>query len=179
MNDQPGSSYRCGGHYVRVAAWTDCIISAHSIIVGGAPIQAGHYPSGYVAHVQVVITVHVAVERVAHGDIQQIAGRATYANPVSTKAAACGHWPLPQPNVSLCRNFADARNPGRDLRLCPGHVRRGARCEWRRCVRDTVLPWQTCAAAERSQSQHDISSKNNRTRYRKAPAIASFPHEAC
>jgi hypothetical protein len=70
MNDQSDGSHRRNCHYLGVVAWASRIISAYPIVVRRARIQAGHNPASHVAHIQIVVSVHMAAERIARGNIQ-------------------------------------------------------------------------------------------------------------
>src|SRR5207244_12949920 len=131
-------------HPSRVAALTGRIIRSHAVIISRALAQAGHNPPSRIAHVQVVVTVHVVAKRVARRDVQSVANRAAYALPVRHKAAACRRRRhLRRANFSLGWNLPPVLQIERTLWVGPRHVRAHTPLEYRQCAPTRTLPWHT------------------------------------
>src|SRR5437870_10077796 len=110
----------------------------------------------HVAHVQVVVAVHVTAERVARGDIQQVAFRPAYAIPGRHKAAA--RRGCRQNSFNSRGNFIRVWKLKRARRPRPRLMSSGTGAE--RCAGNGVSLRQTDVAGERSKSQC-YTTKNN------------------
>ena len=66
-----GARHGPQAHNVGVSARSRDVVPAYPIIVDGVWLKTGDVPTGHVAHVQVLITIHEAVglKRTVRGDI--------------------------------------------------------------------------------------------------------------
>src|SRR5207253_6371253 len=87
IDNQPSSTSRRGGHYVRITTNADRVVSTHSVVVGCAWAQPAHMAARQAAHLQVLIPAHVAAKGAAGGDVQPVAGRSADAIPIGDKTA--------------------------------------------------------------------------------------------
>src|SRR5437870_1575893 len=158
VDDESKTSRGRGCHYIRVADCAGRIISAHAIVVGSALAQAGHDASSHVPHVQVVVTVNVAIERSACGDIESIVDRAAYFLPSRHKAAARRRYHLQRATFYLRLAWHRVLQTERAFRVGPRFMRPHGRREFRKI---RIPPWRTRVRAECSESQDHASSKNN------------------
>src|SRR5262249_29850025 len=61
-------------------------------VISCSPVQSSHHTSSRITDIQVVITIHIAVERIARGNIEQITLGAAYRLPTRHEAGACRRW---------------------------------------------------------------------------------------
>ena len=90
MNRQAGSRLSRNRARFRIAGWCGGIVSANPVVIRRAPAQPGHYSTGHVANVEVVIPTDKTVKRAARGHVQQVSLRARYAGPRCHKTASRG-----------------------------------------------------------------------------------------
>ena len=139
MNDQSIGSLCRSRHHIRVPARTGASVRTNPIIVSRPWLQSGYSSAIDIANIEVVVAVHVTAERVAGGDVQEIAFRAAYAGPTRHEAAARRR--RRRNSFNTRGNLISVPKLGEFLQSRfqpdPGLVRRGTGLEW--CAGSDVL----------------------------------------